>query len=158
MARVKRSFSSQNEFTLATTAGWKTLIILEAPANIALAVDRLQFKPRGIVNTDKHVNVRLIEVSDLGTGGQDRSSQIGCKQVGRSEAAQAKIWEAPFSVEPTVAGNEIWSMAFHPQQPEDLPVLEEGEIELYGGKYLALQYENENGTAVPARPGIHWEE
>jgi hypothetical protein len=159
MAGLHFQFNSDPFTLVEVDTSWRTLGLLKAPANHRFNMLLWGIHGRGTVNSDKPVRFRLIRVSTDGTGGTDKSSEIGKKNTAFPEAPTGVILVGPFSVEPTVSGNQLRGMLVHAQQPSDMPSLERCEYQLGGSERLALQWQNDTGTAnLIFEFELHWEE
>jgi hypothetical protein len=147
----KPCYKDSKVFTFGTSAGWKTLFMLKAPANLPLEVYIWGFKPRGQNNTDKHIRSRLAIVTNDGTGFTDVSATITVTN-GRTEDPLATVLEGSnsggFSTEPALATrHELRSATFHPQAPSDVPTFRPESLMVAGGSAVAIQVENDAGPA-----------
>lgn len=143
------------EVTLETAAGWNTLFLIQAPA----VADGIRFRVakwggliRGQTNSQLHVLFRVIRCSDTGTGGTtEAASAIAKLNTVVPESFKGTIIRGTFSAQPTTSGAPLREFPFHPQAPQEFPVLERGELEIGGGEILAIQYNNDAGnTSVKA--------
>jgi len=159
MAGLFFQFNSDPFTLVEVDTSWRTLGILKAAVNHRYNLSLWGVHGRGTVNSDKPVRFRLIRTSDDGVGGTNKSTEIGKKNTAFPEAATGVIFVGPFSTEPAIFGNQLRGMLVHPQQPADLPSLERAEYQIGGGERLALQWNNEGGTAnLIFEFEFHWEE
>lgn len=161
MARL-RGHAIREGLPLLNTSGWKTALVLTAPANQRLAVEQWGCSIRGGDAADQHVKLRVVKVSTAGTGGVTNSA-LSKRTAGGSETLQATVAHAPdggYSAEPTLVTNSLQEeISTHPQQPFIFPVIERDGLVATGGERLALQYENNGGSAgLTADFHVGWEE
>lgn len=159
MAGLKAKFTS-DEVTLATTAGFKTLIVVEAAAHQRVNVLSWGVYCRGQNNADKPVKTRLIRCSTAGTGGETLTpSKLNTAFPETVQTtAKGECSGTPFSVQPTASGEQIDQKPVHPQTGIDVVSPEREIMQVGGGEKIALQYDNEGGAGVPAWADIVFEE
>lgn len=158
MAKLLCYASVEGVFTaLATTAGWKTLLQVLAPTDQRIEINSYGLYPKGTVNSDPAVKLRLVKQSDAGAGGT--AVTVGKRTPGASETPRTSVLRGPFTTEPTVTGVAVDLKNVHPQQGFEEPELVPGQWIIAGGERVALQYMNDaGGAAIPADTDIAWEE
>lgn len=161
MARL-RGHAIREGLPLLNTSGWKTALVLTAPANQRLAVEQWGVSIRGADAADQHVKLRAVKLSTAGTGGLTNTG-LSRRTPGASEDLQATVAHAPdggYSAEPSVVANSLQEeISTHPQQPFLFPVIERDGLVVAGGERLAIQYENNGGASgLTADFHVGWEE
>ena len=158
MAKLLCYKAVEGVFTaLETTAGWKTLLQLLAPTDQRINVNSYGLYPKGTVNSDPAIKLRLVKQSDAGVGGTVVTAQK--RPPGAAETPRTTILRGPFTTDPTISGDSLDLKNVHPQQGFEEPELVPGQWIIAGGERVALQYMNDaGGAAIPADPDIAWEE
>ena len=160
MARL-RGYAIREDLPLLTTSGWKTAMVVTAPAQQRLALEQWACTIRGGDAADPHVKLRLVKVSTTGTGGVANTPSK--RTAGGSETLQGAVAHAPdggYSAEPTVVASSLQEeLSTHPQMPFIFPVIDRDGAVLAGGEKWALQYENNGGASgLTADFSVGWEE
>lgn len=151
-------YAESAEITLAASGGWKTLLMLTAPANQRVNALSWGVYCRGTTNSAKPLRARLIRCSDSGTGGQSVTPQK--RNTAFSETIQtAALGGAWATTEPSVSGGAVDEKTIHPQAGAEFPAYERRQWQLAGGERIAVQVNNDGGdSSLPVTADIGFEE
>lgn len=151
-------YAKSAEITLANSAGWKTALQIQAPANQRVNVLSWGVYCRGTTNSAKPLKARLIRQSDAGSGGQSVTLQK--RNTAFTETIQTAVLGGAWATtEPTVSGGALDEKSVHPQAGVELPAYDRRQFQLAGGERLAIQTDNEGGEAsLPIHADIGFEE
>lgn len=140
-------YATSQDLTLATSAGWKTLLMYTEAAGGRSRLRSWGVYPRGTVNSDKPIQMRLIKASAAGTGGTAVTPQV---TNGVAEAARGTFKDATgtFSVEPTPTGQSLDQKSAHPQGGIEYPSVDPNERMIGQNEIWLVQYQNNAGAAI----------